>query len=53
MNNLSYKIKIVFDIIEKQYIVFVDGIKNIQGFGDTEQEAIDDFNKTLQRKLME
>lgn len=40
---MKFKIKIVFDFDEGLYRVFVDGIKELEGRGDTEVKAIADF----------
>lgn len=48
---MTFKIKIIFNIVDQEYIVFVDGINNIEGYGSTEQEAIEDFEKNLKLKL--
>lgn len=40
---MRFKVKIIYDTDESQYIVFIDGIRGIEGYGDTEQEAINDF----------
>lgn len=45
--SINYKIKIVYDFDERVYRVFVDGMKDIEGFGNTEQEAVEDFNKRI------
>ena len=48
--SLNYKIKIIYDMEEHEYVVFVEGI-DVEGFGQTEQEAIEDFELNLKRKL--
>lgn len=48
---MKFPVKISFDFDENEYVVFVDGIKGIEGHGQTEQEAIDDFYKRLDSKL--
>ncbi len=49
--SLNYKIKIVYDFDEGHYIVFVDGISNIEGYGQTEQDAIQNFKQLLSKEL--
>ena len=50
---MRYSIKIIYDTEDRQYVVFVDGMKGIEGFGQTEAEAIEDFNVILKQKLSE
>lgn len=40
---MKFKIKIIFDFDEGLYKVFVDGIKDLEGHGETEIQAISDF----------
>ena len=49
--SLNYKIKIVYDFEESQYVIFVYGIRDIEGYGQTEEEALKDFEEQFQRKL--
>lgn len=48
---MKFPVKISFDFDEGEYVVFIDGIKGIEGHGPTEQEAIDNFYDQLNRKL--
>lgn len=40
---MNFKIKIAMDFDDGGYIVFVDGIPELEGHGDTEVKAIMDF----------
>jgi predicted RNase H-like HicB family nuclease len=42
---MKYKIKLIFDQEENEYVVFIDGVKGFEGRGETELEAIEDFKK--------
>ena len=48
---LRLDVKIVFDFDEDCYRVFIDGIKNVEGIGQTEPEAIEDFYAKLDREM--
>lgn len=48
---LKLNVKIVFDFDEDCYRVFIDELKGIEGFGQTEQEALDDFYERLDKEL--
>lgn len=50
---MKFPIKIVYDIDEQAYRVFVDGIKNIEGFGSTESEALDNFIYNYEKIIKE
>jgi hypothetical protein len=39
---MSHPIKIIFDVEENEYVVFVESI-GIEGRGGTEKEAVDDL----------
>ena len=41
--NTSYKIKITFNEDDLEYLVFVDGINELYGCGETETSALLDF----------
>jgi predicted RNase H-like HicB family nuclease len=46
--SLKYKVKVIFLAEDNEYVCFVDGMKGITGYGDTEHEAIEDFEKALE-----
>ena len=50
---MKLNIKIVFNIDDSEYCVFVDGIRDIIGYGSTEEEALNDFYKTLHKLTKE
>jgi predicted RNase H-like HicB family nuclease len=41
----------IFDFDEQEYVVFVDGIADIEGRGVTEQEAIDNFQDRMTKEF--
>jgi predicted RNase H-like HicB family nuclease len=50
---MKFKIKIVFDFDENEYVVFVSELGGIEGRGATEQEAIENFHIELERSCNE
>ena len=40
---MNFKVKITFDFDESCYLVFVEGIKELEGRGSTEVKALIDF----------
>ena len=36
---------------DDEYVVFVDGIKGLEGYGSTEEEAIENFNQLIQKEM--
>jgi predicted RNase H-like HicB family nuclease len=46
-----FPIKIVYLHEEGEYLVFVDGIKGLEGHGATEEEAIQDFYNLMEREM--
>jgi predicted RNase H-like HicB family nuclease len=47
---MQLPIKIVYDAEEKEYVVFVDGLRGLEGHGETEEDAIADFHKCVERQ---
>jgi predicted RNase H-like HicB family nuclease len=50
---MKCKIKIVFNVEDDEYCVFVDGIRDITGYGTTEEEALNNFYATLHKLTKE
>ena len=50
---MKYPIRIVYDHEEHEYLVFIGGISNIEGHGETEKEAIEDFRKNYEMLMKE
>jgi len=47
---LKFKIKIVFDFDEDEYLVFADGIRGVEARGKTEEEAVAKFKELFMEK---
>lgn len=50
---MKIKIKIVFNVDDGEYCVFADGIRDIIGYGATEEDALNDFFRTLHKLTKE
>jgi predicted RNase H-like HicB family nuclease len=47
----KFPIKIVYNFEDSEYMVFVDGIKGLEGYGSTEEEAIADFYNMMEKEM--
>lgn len=47
--SLKYKVKVVFVAEDDEYVCFIEGMKGVEGYGSTEYEAIEDFQRQLER----
>jgi predicted RNase H-like HicB family nuclease len=50
---MKLPIKIVYLVDEQEYCVFVDGLKGIEGRGESEEDAIDDFKIQCDKSFKE
>lgn len=50
---LKYKIKIIFDFDEDEFVVFASGLEGLEGRGETEESAINDFREKYERLINE
>jgi len=50
---MKLNIKIIYNTEDNEYCIFVDGIRDIVGYGATEEEALNDFYRTLHKLTKE
>ena len=51
MENLNLKIKVIFDFDENEFVCFIEGVYGLEGRGESESLAIEEFMSNYERKL--